>query len=155
MILRCSSFSLHMFSPPRVAFPRVCVYSMNAFDLINLVGFATMNRMFQKHQDQKEAALTQISSRLPLHDIMTITTDLLQQTPNIQFRVHEAAFKIKIVQHTEAGDIFAFTQVYEMTPTLHMLVMRRERGPIADYNVLFSSFKARFREREQHAEDHT
>jgi hypothetical protein len=111
---------------------------LNAFDLINMVGGAAMGRMFQRGADKQLRTFTQFTSTLPVDDILSKLSDVLQAMSECTFKIYPRPCVVKISRSTPRGKILGSCQLYQMTPKLFMLEWRKLKG---DVFLFFDFFK--------------
>lgn len=113
---------------------------LNAFDLINMVGGAAMNRMFLKKSDKKNKIFTSFTSTLPLHGILARLEEVLTAM-DTQFRIYPKHCIIKTSRSTTRGKLLMSCQIYRMTPTLHMLEWTKMKGDVFAYHDTFREIR--------------
>jgi hypothetical protein len=144
---------------------------MNAFDLINMVGGAAMNRLLQKDEEKRLKTFTQFSSSMTSDVLLRHMKDVFARFPGAKARVsdtrcrakvevaaqsptmlnnssHNASIPSTTTSNNGRGEVSITVQLYQMTPTLHMVECRRTKGDTMAYHDWYREFK----ERMEHAE---
>jgi len=117
--------------------------AMNAFDLINMVGGAAMNRMFQKNKTKQLFVFTQFTTNLSADNTFSTMVEVLKRE-NVQFDTNQDAYSARVVLESKQGPVALKIQVYQMTPTLHMVECKQSQGNQVAYHAFYKDFKARW-----------
>jgi len=107
--------------------------TMNAFELVNLCGGTTLNRLLKGSKETKETATSNfVSSHSASHIMERITTVLKEKgcEPN---DIVVKADKIKAIIITKKGAVGVIVQLYVMAESLHFVEVRRGKGDILEY----------------------
>lgn len=124
---------------------RVGPIPMNAFDLVNMVGGAAMGRLLVRDANSVKTSFTQFPSSLPWEEVMKVIREALAKLPNVTIKYFkEEKCKAKIEAKTNRGEITVRIQVYQMTPTLHMIDCRKSKGDIFAYHHWYKEFKHKY-----------
>ena len=118
---------------------------MNAFDLINMVGGAAMNRMFIRGLGGKgrQVKTTQFTSSAPWDVLLQRLQRVLSEMEGVDWEVNEKYAQVRAVKEGDRGQVALCGQVYEMTPTLYMVECRKVKGDMFFYYDFYREIKRR------------
>eukprot|EP00455_Lapot_gusevi_P026421 TRINITY_DN2787_c0_g1_i4.p1 TRINITY_DN2787_c0_g1~~TRINITY_DN2787_c0_g1_i4.p1 ORF type:complete len:157 (-),score=30.23 TRINITY_DN2787_c0_g1_i4:157-600(-) len=114
--------------------------TMNAFDLINMVGGAAINRIFQI-EEKKIKTFTQFTSNLPIGEIMERISATLTAL-NVNFKIKDRTCKAKGQLLGPKGLVVFSVQVFVMAPGLHCIECRKISGDVFGYHSFYKQFHA-------------
>jgi hypothetical protein len=126
---------------------------INAFDLINMVNGAAMNRMFQRKPLMERA--TQFTSQLAADAIISRLSEVFTLMPDVEFRVYQTHYEIRACQRNIRGTTLMRVQLFEMTPTLHLVESSKLKGDIFAYRDFFEEMKIRVLNKPDASSDNT
>ena len=128
---------------------------MNAFDLINMVGGAAVNRMFVRGLvgKQRQVAATQFSSSQPPDVLLRRLAAVMREMEGVEFRVIDKYAQVRAVKDGARGKVALCCQVYEMTPQLFMLECRKMKGDLFVYYDFYREVKRRMEQKEREGRD--
>ena len=131
-----------------LADPTVISYGprkMNAFDLINMVGGAAMNRMFIRGLGGKsrQVKTTQFTSTASCELLLQRLQRVLSDMEGVECQVHGKYAQVRAVKEGDRGQVAMCCQVYEMTDSLHLVECRKIKGDLFFYNDLYREVKRR------------
>lgn len=116
---------------------------INAFDLINMAGFAAVNRMFQRDDLKTLKPFTQFSCNLPALDILDIVKNLFEQR-GVSPVVNKKEFTVRA--ELSKGTLVVSVRLYQIASGVHMVECRREQGDILAYQTFYLDFKRDFQQ---------
>lgn len=111
--------------------------TMNAFELINMCGGTTLNRILKTTEENKVKKQTHFVSPFPAAQIMDRIETLLGDK-GCEINSSREQNKIKAITMTPKGAVGIIIQVYVMADALHFVEMRRGKGDILEYQKFFS-----------------
>ena len=128
---------------------------MNAFDLINMVGGAAVNRMFVRGLvgKQRQVAATQFSSSQPPAVLLRRLAAVMREMEGVEFRVIDKYAQVRAVKDGARGKVALCCQVYEMTPQLFMLECRKMKGDLFVYYDFYRELKRRMEQKDREGRD--
>jgi len=115
--------------------------AINAFDLINMAGFAAVNRMFQRDELKTLKPFTQFSCNLPALEILDIVKALFEQRGAFPV-VNKKDFTVRA--ELRKGPLVVSVRLYQIASGVHMVGCRREQGDILAYQTFYLDFKRDF-----------
>jgi len=110
--------------------------TMNAFELINLCGGMTMQRLLKTSEEHKVKKQTHFVSPYPVGAIMDRLEQVLSDK-GCEINASRDQNKIKAISITQKGAVGVIIQVYLMAPELHFVEVRRGKGDIMEYQKFF------------------
>jgi len=125
--------------------------TMNAFELINLCGGMTLNKLLSKSTDKKLTHFVSPNSATVIMErLETVLRDLgcdenKADNPG-QINASAEQNKIKAILITSKGAVGVIIQVYVMAPELHFVEVRRGKGDLIEYNCFFEKLKANLKD---------
>ena len=118
---------------------------MNAFDLINMVGGAAMNRMFIRGLGGKgrQVKTTQFTSTAPGEVLLARLGRVLGEMEDVESEVNDKYAQVRAVKEGDRGQVALCAQVYEMTPALFMVECRKTKGDMFFYYDFYRDIQRR------------
>lgn len=120
--------------------------SLNAFDLINMCGGLSINRMFHAGAERQARHAGHFTCPMPAASIIEITQQVLSDM-GCETRTFENSLKIKASLQTPKGQIGAVVQLYVLggtgTDDLHLVDVRRGKGDIMEFHKFDTQFRSR------------
>ena len=124
---------------------------LNAFDFINMVGGAAMNRMFSSSLQSHSASFTrkrevrqqQFTSNEPWQALLLRLERVLGGMEGVECRRIDKYAQVRAVRDSGRGVVGLVAQVHEMTPQLYLVECRKSKGDVFVYNELYTELKRR------------
>eukprot|EP00622_Pseudochattonella_farcimen_P006518 FR742335.1.p1 GENE.FR742335.1~~FR742335.1.p1 ORF type:complete len:196 (+),score=24.27 FR742335.1:68-589(+) len=114
-------------------------WKLNAFDLINACGGTALNRMLLTQSERQVKKVSQFTSVKGLTPIQVLDgIDEVLQGMGCDTRVQHSASKVKGALLTSSGMIGIIIQSYFISPTVHLIEIRRGKGDILEYFKLYN-----------------
>jgi serine/threonine protein kinase len=114
--------------------------TMNAFELINLCGGMTLNRLLKTSEENKNKKQTHFVSPHPAAHIMDRLEAVLT-AKGCEINASKPSNKIKAISITQKGAVGVIIQVYVMADSLNFVEVRRGKGDILEYQKFFAELK--------------
>ena len=123
---------------------------LNAFDFINMVGGAAMNRMFSHSLShsasftrKREVRQNQFTSNEPWQQLLQRLERTMAAMDGVECRRIDKYAQVRAVRDSGRGVVGMVAQVHEMTPQLYMVECRKTKGDVFVYNELYNELKRR------------
>ena len=124
---------------------------LNAFDFINGVGGAAMNRMFSHSLShsasftrKREVRQNQFTSNEPWQQLLQRLERVMASMDGVECRRIDKYAQVRAVRDSGLrGVVGMVAQVHEMTPQLYMVECRKSKGDVFVYNEFYNELKRR------------
>ena len=123
---------------------------LNAFDFINMVGGAAMNRMFSHSLShsasftrKREVRQNQFTSNEPWQPLLHRLERVMASMEGVECRRIDKYAQVRAVRASGRGVVGMVAQVHEMTPQLYMVECRKSKGDVFVYNEFYNELKRR------------
>lgn len=114
--------------------------SMNAFELISGSQGFSLDSLFQKEPGTVKRE-TRFTSQCPANEIIS---KIEEAAKSLDFNVRKRNYKMKLQGHASGrkGHLSVATEIFEVTPSLHVVELRKTGGDTLEFHKFYQNFSS-------------